>query len=155
MNTTEQNDRQRYIEQLYLLDGRQDPGHPMHGLFTGLYVQRMEALKAADQETLLAIDRVDPNDESPLHELLGQVAGDGVFRHPDGAAMVSSMWCRLLATHIATATHGLNPVVETRSWAVKSLHAVVDWLRHEAVRAETSCPPAAPAQQQNRSLEHV
>ena len=151
MNTTEQNDRQRYIEQLYLLDGRQNPDHPMHGLLTGLHVQRMQALKAADKETLLAIAGVDPDDESPLHELLAQVAGDGVFRDPDGAAMVSSMWCRVLASHIATAAHGLNPVVETRSWAVKSLRAVVDWLRHEAVRAEASRPTPAAA----RSLEHA
>lgn len=32
----EQNDAQSQLEAWYLADGRDDPAHPMHSLFTGL-----------------------------------------------------------------------------------------------------------------------
>ena len=35
-NPIEQQARQDRLEQLYLADGRHDPAHPMHGLYTGL-----------------------------------------------------------------------------------------------------------------------
>jgi len=31
--------RQKWLDELYLFDKRDDPYHPMHGLYTGLYIK--------------------------------------------------------------------------------------------------------------------
>lgn len=43
----EDQDRQARLEELYEEDGRQDPGHPMHCLYTGLWQQRLTQQEAA------------------------------------------------------------------------------------------------------------
>lgn len=45
--------RQRYIDMLYDLDGRQDPAHPQHARYTGLLAQRAASLLSADFDLLL------------------------------------------------------------------------------------------------------
>jgi hypothetical protein len=39
--------RQAYLESLYERDGRHDPAHPMHGLWTGLAITKRAELTAA------------------------------------------------------------------------------------------------------------
>ena len=46
--------RQRYLEMLYELDGRDQRDHPLHSLYTGLFDQRRESLMAADMKLLLS-----------------------------------------------------------------------------------------------------
>ena len=41
--------RVRYLERLYLLDGRDAPSHPMHRLYTGLYQNRARVLMELDR----------------------------------------------------------------------------------------------------------
>lgn len=45
--------RQRYLEELYQVDGRADRAHPMHGLYTGLIEKRKEALLRFDRDFML------------------------------------------------------------------------------------------------------
>jgi hypothetical protein len=40
---TEQQARQDHLEALYEADGRHDPAHPMHSIYTGLMAQQQEA----------------------------------------------------------------------------------------------------------------
>jgi hypothetical protein len=42
----EQDLRPKALQALYLLDGRQRPDHPLHGLVTGLHQQRLERLRS-------------------------------------------------------------------------------------------------------------
>lgn len=52
LDPVEQNARSEYLEHLYILDGRDNPTHPLHGFFTGLYWNRMQQLMLADREKL-------------------------------------------------------------------------------------------------------
>lgn len=45
----EQDDRIKYLNRLYVLDGRDDPDHPMHSLYTGLYQNRQAVLIELDR----------------------------------------------------------------------------------------------------------
>lgn len=45
----EQDDRVAYINRLYHLEGRDDPNHPMHSLYTGLYQNRQKVLMELDR----------------------------------------------------------------------------------------------------------
>jgi hypothetical protein len=46
----EQNRRSEFLRFLYINDGRQRPEHPMHGLFTGLYVEYQERQRKLNEE---------------------------------------------------------------------------------------------------------
>lgn len=48
----EQDARVTYLDTLYLITGRAAPGHPQHGLYTGLIVERAKALLAIDRDLL-------------------------------------------------------------------------------------------------------
>ena len=51
-NIQEQNERIAYLRRLYEMDGRDNPKHPMHGLLTGLYQERLQQLAAIDRNNL-------------------------------------------------------------------------------------------------------
>ncbi len=40
--------RTRFLDKLYLEDGRDNPEHPFHSLYTGLYQQYLQALEQGD-----------------------------------------------------------------------------------------------------------
>lgn len=44
---TEQQARQDWLDELYLLSGRDRPNHPMHCLYTGLYLEWTQAQEQA------------------------------------------------------------------------------------------------------------
>jgi hypothetical protein len=46
--------RQKYLESLYLLDGRDTPTHPRHATYTALYTERVAFLHSRDVDELLA-----------------------------------------------------------------------------------------------------
>lgn len=46
-NPTEQQARQDQLEALYEADGRHDPAHPSHGVYTGLWIADLQARAAA------------------------------------------------------------------------------------------------------------
>ncbi len=48
-NLKEQNARVEYLARLYVLAGRDDPRHPLHGTYTGLYMDRVAVLVALDR----------------------------------------------------------------------------------------------------------
>lgn len=48
----EGNLRQDYLENLYQLDGREYPKHPLHGHYTGLYQQRKQKLIDEERDFL-------------------------------------------------------------------------------------------------------
>lgn len=45
----EQDKRVAYLRRLYILDGRDNPSHPMHSLYTGLYQNRQNVLMELDR----------------------------------------------------------------------------------------------------------
>lgn len=49
-----ENQRQAYLDALYALDRRDDPSHPRHQTYTGLYIQRQQQLIEHDMKLLLA-----------------------------------------------------------------------------------------------------
>jgi len=51
-----ENQRQRYLDQLFERDGRNDPSHPHHMTYTGLYQQRLQQLVEADRLALAAAE---------------------------------------------------------------------------------------------------
>jgi hypothetical protein len=53
LDPTEQNRRVEYLTTLATLDGRDDPSHPRHGVFTGLFQQRLRQLVEEDKARLL------------------------------------------------------------------------------------------------------
>jgi hypothetical protein len=53
LDPQDQNRRSQYLQTLATLDGRNDPSHPQHGTFTGLYLARIRQLIARDMELLL------------------------------------------------------------------------------------------------------
>ena len=40
--------RQDKLEALYTADGRHDPAHPLHGVYTGLWQAHLESLEKTD-----------------------------------------------------------------------------------------------------------
>jgi hypothetical protein len=48
----EQDARMEYLDILYLIYGREAPGHPQHGLYTGLVAKRSADLLAADRQAV-------------------------------------------------------------------------------------------------------
>lgn len=48
-----ENKRQAYLDALYALDKRDDPAHPLHSTYTGLYLQRQQQLIEHDMVLLL------------------------------------------------------------------------------------------------------
>jgi len=40
-----QDARQRFLDKLFFLDGRDKPDHPLHNTYTGLYMQYVESLE--------------------------------------------------------------------------------------------------------------
>ena len=48
--STSQHHRQIYLDWLYRRSGRGARTHPMHGLYTGLYADRLQQLLAEDME---------------------------------------------------------------------------------------------------------
>lgn len=44
---------QAYIEQLYLISGRDDKDHPLHATYTGLYEERKQKLVEYDKCMML------------------------------------------------------------------------------------------------------
>ena len=48
-NPVEQSARQQRLEEMYAADGRHDPAHPRHGVYTGL----MEQERARQREELI------------------------------------------------------------------------------------------------------
>lgn len=50
-----ENQRQAYLDALYALDHRDDPRHPLHSTYTGLYLQRQHELIQQDMKSLLAL----------------------------------------------------------------------------------------------------
>jgi hypothetical protein len=44
-----ENQRQAYLDALYALDRRDDPSHPLHSTYTGLYLQRQQQLLERDK----------------------------------------------------------------------------------------------------------
>jgi hypothetical protein len=40
--------RTRFLDKLYVQDGRDQPEHPLHSLYTGLYQQYIEELEKGD-----------------------------------------------------------------------------------------------------------
>lgn len=139
---TQAQNTQAYLEALYLLDGRDNPSHPMHGLFTGLFINRQAALLAGDQELLAGLHSTDDDDETPLFHLLNTYIGHG-FIADDAAAAVSAAWCRIVAARLVLAVKRLDvPSEGPASRTAASVQAVADWLNHEAVRAELNTPAA-------------
>jgi len=131
------NNRQAYLEALYLLDGRDKPDHPQHALYTSLYADRIAALLAADRDTLVGLQVTDDDDKTALYVNLSSYVGPGLIADSDAAAAVCSAWCRIVASRLSLAMRRLDPPTTGPStYAVRSVQAVVDWLRHEAVRAE-------------------
>jgi hypothetical protein len=53
LDPIEQNRRAQYLERLYILDGRSDPAHPLHGVYTGLYQAHLRRLVQQDMAKLL------------------------------------------------------------------------------------------------------
>lgn len=51
-NYQEQYNRYLRLRVLYKIDGREDPSHPDHRLFSGLHVNREEILKKATPEQI-------------------------------------------------------------------------------------------------------
>lgn len=45
--------RQDYLDAIYHLDGRNDPAHPRHATYTGLFQQRLALLVSQDMEATL------------------------------------------------------------------------------------------------------
>jgi hypothetical protein len=48
----EQDARVQYLDDLYLIYGREAPGHPQRGLYTGLVAKRSADLLAADRQVV-------------------------------------------------------------------------------------------------------
>lgn len=48
-----QDQRAAYLDALYRLDNRDDPYHPSHGTYTGLYQQRIALMLEIDRWRLL------------------------------------------------------------------------------------------------------
>ncbi len=48
--------RQDYLDALFLLDGRNNPAHPHHATYTGLYQARQAELQERDANLLLGED---------------------------------------------------------------------------------------------------
>ena len=44
-DTEAMGNRQKWIDELYLLDKRDDPSHPMHGLYTGLHQKYQQSVR--------------------------------------------------------------------------------------------------------------
>jgi hypothetical protein len=80
----EQLQRQQFLEELYVADGRMDPAHPRYGLFTGL--MQAHRAKLRDQQ---------------IHELLTAWWTDSYGRPPGTHAVM---------THVAFAQHVLENV---------------------------------------------
>lgn len=140
-NPQEQNARQAYLEALYALDGRHDPTHESHGVYTGLFPDRIAELLSADKETLLGLNITADDDDTPLFELLGNYIGPGLIANEDACAAVVAAFCRILASRLNLAVRRLDPPGTTRATAAtQSVMAVSDWLLHEAVRADLKVP---------------
>ena len=75
---TQQQAVQDRLEQLYADDGRHDPAHPMHGLYTGL-------AQAAQQQEVLT----DPTPLSPQAQAVLNAVVDGA--HPAFAPIAAPM----------------------------------------------------------------
>ena len=43
-DTEAMGNRQKWIDELYLFDKRDDPDHPMHGLYTGLHQKYQQVI---------------------------------------------------------------------------------------------------------------
>lgn len=137
------NDTQKYLDALYALDGRNDPEHPMHSLYTGLAQQRIAALKAADRETLLGLAKTNDDHDIPLHVLLSGYIGPGLVTDDAACAAVTSAFCRILSSRLNLAVRQLDhPPSERHTAAAESVLAISDWLLHEAVRADIQAPAA-------------
>jgi hypothetical protein len=52
MNQLEQQHRQDYLDWLYRCSGRGALSHPMHGLYTNLFQERIRQLITADMERI-------------------------------------------------------------------------------------------------------
>jgi hypothetical protein len=49
----ENEERSKYMEKLYQLDGRDNASHPLWGTYTGLYQGRLEKLMLEDRKNFL------------------------------------------------------------------------------------------------------
>lgn len=154
-NPTEQAARQHYLEQLYLLDGRDNPRHPSHGLYTGLAQQRIANLRTADQAALTGLHTT--GGDTPLHQLLAPRMTPSVLNDPLGGVALSGAWCAMVATRLRLAVKKLEPISTDRpdTFATSAVTAVAEWLESEAIRAEhfilksaEETPDAAPASTQ-------
>lgn len=135
--TQQDNARQAYLEALYRLDGRDNPDHPQHGTYTGLYAARIAALLQDDREILTGLASTQDDDDTPLYTMLSGYIGPGLIADNHAAAAVSAAWCRVVAARLSFALYRLDPPgSKPQTFAMRTVRAIVDWLHHEAVRAE-------------------
>lgn len=53
-----ENHKAEWMDRLYAMDGRHDPAHPMHGVYTGLWQQRGRQLAEAEREEAAWLDQI-------------------------------------------------------------------------------------------------
>jgi hypothetical protein len=135
----EQLERQNYLERLYAIDGRHDPEHPSHGLYTNLLTERTAQLLATDRTGALSV-LGGTDDDAPLFETLIPYIGRGLIEDPDAARAICAAWCRGTAARLHWALRCLGDDETTnpaeRHPVLAAGESIKAWMLHEAMRAE-------------------
>ena len=132
---TEQLARQAHLEALYEADGRHDPSHPSHGIYTGLFADRIEQLIAGDRA---AANGHLPDRDAPLYAVLLPFIGRGLIEDPEAARAICAAWCRGTSSRLVWAVKRLEAEGDRpgQQPLIDGCGAISSWLLHEALRAE-------------------